>query len=229
VAHQSGRPRKAGDRREVARIGSWPKDRVRRGDCADPGQLARNARTGAVRNRRWPDHRSASGSSGWPGCGVARGIDADLQVGRSSPDAAGDHPGGKPRVRGARGLGREHGRRRWWDVRHRRREALIGDGDDLCRGAVSPEGAALTTGRALVALLGVARFVQVPVLHSTSLRSTALGGRSPLRAAARLALSALALAVVRAVSRLRTPTARPEDIYQKSRGHAGSAASTRPG
>ncbi len=182
-AHQPRPHRNVADHGEVALLGAVASPARRAATARLGGQLARNARTGAVQNPSAPRGSAARGERSrpkrWPGGGVARGVHPDLGVRRTAPDATGDHPPWKPRVGGAGGVGREHRGGRGRHVRYRRGEALFGDWDDQRLRAETAAAAALATGGPVVAWLGVARFVQVAVLRSRLWEGARSFGRRP--------------------------------------------------
>lgn len=153
-----------------------------RGAERGPCHARRLRETGAnSQEMRGPALSRISGPKRWPGGGVARGIHPDLRVGGPAPDAAGDHPPGKPRVGGAGGVGGEHRGGRGRHIGHRRGEALFGDGDDLRLRAEAAAAAALATGGPFVARLGVAWFAQVRCSDHGSGMALALSGGGQAR------------------------------------------------
>jgi hypothetical protein len=115
-----------------------------------------------------------------PERGVARLVDPDLHMSRTSPDAAGDDPAGQPREGQPGGVGGEDGRGWWRHVRHGGREPLVVDGNDGSLLGEATPGTTLATETAVLARLGVARFVQGSMLQSLLMEwRTPLRGRRP--------------------------------------------------
>ncbi len=155
VAHQPGRTRNVADHSGVAEGATQGLSACLRGRCAGRGSTRKKCED-CLR-----PESLGSGARRRPRGRVTGLVDPDLQVGRTAPDAPGDHPAREPGVGQARGLGGEDGRGGGRDVRHGGREPLVVDGDDGGLGREPPAWTALAPGTAVLARLGVSGFVQV--------------------------------------------------------------------